>query len=94
MARWGASLTMLWQELRAALLQIRRDPGFTAVAVLTLAIGIAATVTIFGVIDVLAVPSPALRGSPAHLVHVYGTSQADRSVSPHVPVNSGLSRPA
>jgi len=37
----------LWNELRYAIRQLRKNPGFTATAVITLALGIAATSTIF-----------------------------------------------
>jgi hypothetical protein len=41
----------LWQDLRYALRQIWRSPGFAAVAVLTLALGLAAVSTIFAVVE-------------------------------------------
>ncbi len=65
-------LAAVSQEVGATLRQIRRDPGFAGVAVLTLAIGIAATVTIFGAIDVwLFHPLP--YEDPDSLLHVYMT---------------------
>ena len=41
----------IWQDLRHGLRVLRNSPGFTAVAVLTLALGIAAATTVFGWID-------------------------------------------
>ena len=41
----------LWQDVRFGLRMLRRNPGFAAVAILTLGLGIGATTAIFTVVD-------------------------------------------
>jgi predicted permease len=59
-AAWGMQwLETLAQDVRYGLRQLRRSPGFTAVAVLTLALGVGANTAIFTILD-----SAALRMLP------------------------------
>ncbi len=58
-------------DLTFALRSLRRTPGFTAAAVLCLALGIGATSTVFGIVDALFFRPPPGVGEPAGIVRPY-----------------------
>ena len=75
MGREGVAPGLL-RDVRFAARRLRRSPGFSAVVVGTLALGIGGTAAVFGLVDgVLFRPMPV--ADEDRLVEVYGTSERD-----------------
>jgi predicted permease len=78
-AGWESLVETCWQDLRFGLRMLRKNPGFTAVAVLTLALGIGANTAIFSVVyAVLLKPLPCAKSE--ELFNVFQQQSQDETV--------------
>jgi predicted permease len=85
-AVWLPGWDTLSQELRFAARTIRRSPGFTAVAVLSLALGTGAATALFSLVDTVTLRPLAYR-DPGRLVFIREVVPPLAHIYPTVPVN-------
>ena len=71
-AGWAEAWGSWWQDLRFAVRALRRQPGFSAAVLLTLALGVGATGAVFTVADA-ALLRPLPYAQPDALVHLWRT---------------------
>jgi predicted permease len=85
------SLESWWQDVRLGARMLRKNPAFSAVAILSLALGIAANTAIFSIIDALIVRELPVR-NPEQLVDIAPYSRSGERWEMSIPIFEELER--
>jgi predicted permease len=73
--RWQDRLDAMAQDVRYAFRRMKKDPGFTAIAILSLALGIGANTAIFSIVNTILMGGAPMRATE-EMVEIY-TSEAE-----------------
>jgi macrolide transport system ATP-binding/permease protein len=85
-ARAGAYIDSLLQDIRYGARLLRKNPGFTFVTVLTLALGIGANTAMYSFVDAALFKPPPVK-SPGEIVNIYSTEAKDESGFNYAPLS-------
>ena len=92
MQRPRALMEKLLQDIRFGFRQLIKQPGFAALAIISMALGIGANTSIFSLVDTVLLRPLAVK-QPSQLVELYGTTHnggiAAEAALPAVVTNHG-----
>jgi predicted permease len=86
-AGWGFFVETCWRDLCFGVRVLRKTPGFTAVAILTLALGIGAVTAIFSIVDTILL-KPLAYKDPGKLYAASESAVKFAAIYPRIPVNA------
>lgn len=78
--RRGIWIETFWSDVRYGLRMLRKNPGFSAIAILTLALGIGASTSVFSLVDAILL-KPLPYPDPEHLVMVWEVPPAKANLT-------------